>query len=779
MAAVRRNDLQAVERLLEQGKLPDALAELQRVSDRAGADLLTLNRLGDLLARQGCRAEAIEYYQKIAGQFASGGFVPKAIAIYKKILRLDSQNLHSIIHLGELYLKENLQGEARNYLLHAANHFLENKDFEKACEIFERLVAADPQDARHKLRLAEARASAGGSQEAGEELLALGRTLLDGGKAQEAEGIYRRAAELLPDSHLPTLGLARCLTQEGRAEAALELLEQAVSEPTGSPAVLGELALCYEAAGRSDDALELLAKVPVLDVPQSVWRTLLEGQVARGQSDSLWKRIDPCLQGDVDPRGLVALLESLAETESDGHIPALQRLLDQRKKSGDRNETVRTLESLVRAYEARSMVDEASLMREELATLAPPEPEASPPPTPAAAPKAVRPSSPGVSVGGGGGIVADVEAPAVPLNRADEEFVAGRLTQAEVLEKYGLCPQALEQLEEVTSRYPGHVGAQESRVALLRTLDDPRMLHEALAQLAIARRAEGDVTGAQEAAEEAATGGIPAGATKMLADLGLLASETAAEEGSEGGSEDDVDLVIDFDASPEEEARDEPESEPDPEPIVAVPAVTEEIAPAPAPPAASEAPSVPAADEGPADFALGDDEDLRAIAEALESELFESEKEVAPEEESAQDFEQVLSTFKERISEEVDEDDHRTHYDLAIAYKEMGLVDEAIREFQVAAASRELHRDACTMVAVCYRDQSQHDKATRWYRQALESSSNADDSRNELRYDLAESLLEAGDARAALEEFRELFEVDPEFRDVNGRVSELEGRLRS
>jgi hypothetical protein len=301
------------------------------------------------------------------------------------------------------------------------------------------------------------------------------------------------------------------------------------------------------------------------------------------------------------------------------------------------------------------------------------------------------------------------------------------------------------------------------------------MLHEALTQLAIARRAEGDVTGAREAALEASTGGIPPQATKMLGELGLLASEQAVGDDREGAGEDDVDLVIDFEASPEAE-----EDRPEPERIV-----PEANAPAPV----AETPGVHAAapssspregeDEGQAEFALGDDEDLRAIAEALESELFESEEEVAPEEESVQDMDRVLSTFKERISEEVAEDDHRTHYDLAIAYKEMGLVDEAIREFQVAAASRELHRDACTMVAVCYRDQSQHDKATRWYRQALESSSNADDSRNELRYDLAESLLEAGDARAALEEFRELFEVDPEFRDVNGRVSELEGRLRS
>jgi hypothetical protein len=48
-----------------------------------------------------------------------------------------------------------------------------------------------------------------------------------------------------------------------------------------------------------------------------------------------------------------------------------------------------------------------------------------------------------------------------------------------------------------------------------------------------------------------------------------------------------------------------------------------------------------------------------------------------------------------------------------------------------------------------------------------------------LRYDLAEVLLEAGDASAALAEFRDVFNVDPTFRDVRGRLDELESRLRT
>ena len=102
--------MQAAERLLKQGKLQAALAELQRASESAPDDLLTLNRLGDLLARQGRNDEAIGYYRKIADRFADGGFLPKSIAIHKKILRLDPNNLESLVGLGEMYLSQDLHG---------------------------------------------------------------------------------------------------------------------------------------------------------------------------------------------------------------------------------------------------------------------------------------------------------------------------------------------------------------------------------------------------------------------------------------------------------------------------------------------------------------------------------------------------------------------------------------------------------------------------------------------------------------------------------------------
>ena len=97
---------------MQQGKVDGALVQLQQLAESGPTDLLTLNRIGDLLARQGRTGEAIGYYLQIANQFLDAGYVPKAIAIHKKILRLDPSSVQSFIQLGELYMEQKLPAEA-------------------------------------------------------------------------------------------------------------------------------------------------------------------------------------------------------------------------------------------------------------------------------------------------------------------------------------------------------------------------------------------------------------------------------------------------------------------------------------------------------------------------------------------------------------------------------------------------------------------------------------------------------------------------------------------
>jgi len=788
----RRKGWRTAERLLKQGKVEAALEQLRKISDDPAGGVVTLNRLADLLAQMGRSSEAIGYYTKIAKQFEHGGFLPKAIAIHKKILRLDPDCLDSAIRLGHFYSRENLQGEARKYFLHAANRYVELHEFSKAREIFERVVGSDPDDLPQRVRLAETRVAEGDPERAAEDLLAVGEALLARSANGEAEPIFERARDLAPDSDAALVGVALCREAAGRKGEALDLLESRLAKPGAAPSVRGEVARFYEAAGRGDEAMGLLAEVPVPDVPAETWARLFSDAVARDDADGLWERFDPLLQPAAEdrPAEVVALLIRIGEIEPDGHVPALLRLARLSEVSGELRGAVQALDALARAYRARSMDDEANRVLERMRKVAPPdeEPRPAPGPAPTRRRDAAVPPPPERKTAVGA-VPLEAEAPAVPLNRSDEEFVTGRVTQAEVLEKYDLLPQALEQLDEVVARFPGHVAAQERRVEVIRELDDRASLPGALAQLALARRAAGEKAGAQSAANEAASlPELEPASRRLLERLGLANQpasaasratappspperETAPPVAVEGGSE----VVIDLDDEGPEAGTVEPTSHAEPGPPGGEPSVVaSESSPAPPEVAVDPGPGPEPSDDGP------EDEDLQAIKVALGDEFLVSEDEsIVPEESPDQSMDEVIRTFKERLGEEVDEDDHRTHYELGIGLKEMGLVDEAIEELSKVVGVGELHCEVCAMLALCHRDRGETDEAVAWYTRGLGDGDAEPDIARGLRYDLAETLLEKGDAEGALEQFRDVQALDPGFRDVQARVGELEDRLRS
>ena len=110
MALDRKKTLDSAEQLLKQGKVQEALESLEQVADGAPTDLLSLNRVGDMLARAGRIEEATGYYARIADQFTQQGFYPKAVAIHKKILRLNPEHPATLRRLGELYVKQRHPG---------------------------------------------------------------------------------------------------------------------------------------------------------------------------------------------------------------------------------------------------------------------------------------------------------------------------------------------------------------------------------------------------------------------------------------------------------------------------------------------------------------------------------------------------------------------------------------------------------------------------------------------------------------------------------------------
>jgi tetratricopeptide (TPR) repeat protein len=178
----------------------------------------------------------------------------------------------------------------------------------------------------------------------------------------------------------------------------------------------------------------------------------------------------------------------------------------------------------------------------------------------------------------------------------------------------------------------------------------------------------------------------------------------------------------------------------------------------------------------------GDDGDFFDLAAELESTLEEEHAQTdarakADLDGQAHTFEDIFAAFRKGVEQQVDSDDFDTHYNLGIAYKEMGLVDEAIGEFQFAAKDPNRALECCGILGLCFRDKGMPDLALKWYKRGLDMPGLGEHQAVGFRYDMAEVYRDQGEFDAALRMYTEVFGVDSTYRDVASRIKEMKSQL--
>jgi len=137
------------------------------------------------------------------------------------------------------------------------------------------------------------------------------------------------------------------------------------------------------------------------------------------------------------------------------------------------------------------------------------------------------------------------------------------------------------------------------------------------------------------------------------------------------------------------------------------------------------------------------------------------------------DFQQMLAAFKKGIEANVGEEDFQSHYDLGVAYREMGLLDEAIAEFQKALRAADGRLKSSEALGLCFFEKGQFAVAETILRRGLDLPARSDAERIGLLYWLGRALEDQSKARDALDAYNRVFAVDINFADVNQRVQAL------
>jgi tetratricopeptide (TPR) repeat protein len=145
-----------------------------------------------------------------------------------------------------------------------------------------------------------------------------------------------------------------------------------------------------------------------------------------------------------------------------------------------------------------------------------------------------------------------------------------------------------------------------------------------------------------------------------------------------------------------------------------------------------------------------------------------------PEDQDEQrEFHEILEQFKRGIEQNLDSEDYQAHYDLGVAFKEMGLLDEAIAEFQKALRAPEGQLRTSEALGIAFFEKGQYPACESVLKRALENLPGSDESKIGLIYWMGRAAEALGKQADAIASYERALVVDISFMDLSKRVQRL------
>jgi tetratricopeptide (TPR) repeat protein len=433
MVAIDRDAaLKKAEKFLRQGRLDQAIAEYLRIVKEQPRDWSTVNAAGDLLVRAGQVESAIEHFARIADHFFDEGFLPRAAAVYKKILKLKPDAEHALLRSAEISERQGLVADAKTALTSVADRRLKRGDRRGAAEIHLRLGALDPTDLATGVSAARAAAELGDVTGAVQRLLHLAQEFAQRSRLAESRQVLDEALKLDPENaEVRSALVARCMETgdldraadfattspefkaiasefyaQGKADEALRVFERALEKDpgdsdtraqlvrtyitrgeldrargfltgeVGDPELLLNLAEIELRTGHLDEGRELASRVLLKDPTRREELVLLGCRLCEHDTEGAFQCIDVATDAAVADADWPAAASALHEyvTRVSGHIPALMKLVEVCVDGGLEATMYTAQAQLADAYLKAGRGNEARVIAEDLVAREPWEP---------------------------------------------------------------------------------------------------------------------------------------------------------------------------------------------------------------------------------------------------------------------------------------------------------------------------------------------------------------------------------------------------------------------
>lgn len=719
--ALKEKILDRAQKFIQKGYLDKAIQEYKAAAEVDPKDISIRLRIGDLHVKTGNKAEAAREYTEAARANALRGFYLKAIAVYKQVLKLeDSLEVHS--KLAELYIKQKLTADAISEYSYILSTFEKKGKMQEVVELLKKMLDVDADNNAVRLKLADIYQKQGFDKDALAEYSTIFKRMLSLNDLDKAERFYSVLLGKYPNNTEILKGLlavARGKGDNGQfLRHAKPLLEayRSTDDDTG-PAK----ELCREILERRPDDKDASAFL---------------GQFTEKPVGPI--ATEPKAEEAVEHEApLVEFPELKISTEAgapEAHVEDERPLIPAGEEEA--------IEILFEGFEEPQAKKDENTGE-------------------------IREQSPAV-------ISAEAERPGPP-----EEFV-----EVEIKEEAGVEPEkesaaevsvkAEDEAEGVERIEPKEAAPTEDiKEKPLSEAQDAGIvegLREGLREDLRARVAEFEipqVVELNELSEEAVPLKIEEFEDKMfepaVEDKAQMEAGPA-QELSEGLIEAAMELSAE---SPEAEAAKETEeaSEVDRELSEAISELKEKIEPDEvASGIRPDAGLIEAAEEEARQDEFVDLSRELGMEEALEN-LTESWGAAQPKE--------THDEFKTSMVKQLGKEDSETHYNLGIAYMEMGLHGEASKEFKIAMQNARLEFDCYIRLGLCAMAEQNPEEAKLYYLKGLKIRGRTEEERKGMMYELALAYEAAGNKDEAGHIFSSIHDVDPSYREVGKKVGRV------
>lgn len=822
MSFNKAKSLKTASKYVQQGKYQSAIEEYRQIAQADPADVTTLNTLGDLYVKVGLTSDAISCFLHIAEHYRVSGFYLKAIAMLKKVSKLDAGNIEVSLKLAGLYAQQKLIVDARHQYLSVAEHYIREGQTPQALQIYQKIADLDPENTAVQLKLAEAYLREGEIEKAYDTFLLTANELRRQNKEAEAMQIYLRAIKANPKGQAALAAAVNLHLDHGETKAAIDLIESLLTERPNDAELLTLLARIHQSTNNLEAAEAAIEKV-IANAPARYQYAIDLASLYARRADvtgalRLFDRIVERLYEYHEAEKAANLLREILAAEAQ-HLGVLTRLVALYEHTHDDHLLIDTLSTLAEVAMQKDSKPAAINALKRLLELEPDEiqhrrrlrelegtPFDEPP---VVEPMSVEPSfdvapEPETAAFSDYGIqvtadtasnfadqsadndqwshwsISTVETPAEPTQGFDrfaepaaEEngFFDTALPSFEVAEptpapvKQAIPSHFQDELESVDFYLvQGMLDvARYTLETIAESFPNHPDVQARFAQLSAAEaKTARPVTPSQPQSPSASSSAPAPPPVEVKVEAPVLVAPVAPPE-LPTSFLPQIDLQEGLFVEP---AMPGLPSETEAATVLLVPS-SQKMPPAPSP-------ALPALFEAEAPT-VG----LPAIgSEAKPSESFDLfAGDVMG---NLLDF---LDEFKAEAEHQQPTEDFETHYNLGLAYKEMDMFDEAIEEFQQAfkaILSDPMHSEyvsCCNMLGFCFAQKGLPRLAVVWLKKALEAPGRSEDVYQALRFDLADAYAAMGSLNEAYETFAEVYAIDVQYRSVKTRMQELASQL--